>query len=85
VDIFGVTIQNGDAGNTPGGGILNAGMLTLTDSTVSGNTVDVSDGGGISSYCSPEWEDSCVKRPFTRETLHALTESWKYTNTPQCS
>ena len=37
VEIFGVTIRNGDAGNDPGGGgILNNGVMTLTKSTVSG-------------------------------------------------
>ena len=46
-DISGVTIQNGDVGCCVyfGGGISNAGTLTLTNSTVSGNYS--SGGGGI--------------------------------------
>lgn len=48
VEISGVTIRNGDGGNDPGGGgILNDGTVTLTNSRVSGNTVDVAAGGGI--------------------------------------
>src|SRR4029450_5628933 len=45
VNINGVTIRNGGTG-VNGGGIFNAGTLTLTNSTVSGNTAG-DDGGGI--------------------------------------
>jgi hypothetical protein len=45
VEIFGVTIQNGYI-DSFGGGIRNDADLSLTDSTVSGNTADY--GGGIS-------------------------------------
>jgi hypothetical protein len=45
VSISGVTIRNGGTGGV-GGGIFNAGTLTLTNSTVSGNNAD-GDGGGI--------------------------------------
>ena len=44
VDISDVTVQNGDTSR--GGGILNNGTLTLTHSTVSGNSVGFF-GGGI--------------------------------------
>jgi hypothetical protein len=45
VNISGVTIRNGGTGGG-GGGIFNAGTLTLTNSTVSGNAAG-EDGGGI--------------------------------------
>ena len=46
VDISGVTIQNGAAGNLDGGGILNLrGSMTLTDVTVSSNSAAAA--GGI--------------------------------------
>jgi len=45
VNISGVTIRNGGAGDI-GGGVFNAGTLTLTNSTVSGNNAD-ENGGGI--------------------------------------
>ena len=44
VDISGLTMMNGNS-NDDGGSILNAGILTLTNSTVSGNTAI--EGGGI--------------------------------------
>ena len=44
VNISGVTIRNGGTGGR-GGGIFNVGILTLTNSTVSGN--NAGDGGGI--------------------------------------
>ncbi|MDO8616726.1 MAG: right-handed parallel beta-helix repeat-containing protein [Dehalococcoidia bacterium] len=48
VSISGVTIRNGNtAGFAGGGGILNSGTLTLTNSTVSGNSANYSYGGGI--------------------------------------
>jgi hypothetical protein len=51
VSISGVTIRNGGTGNSVadtggGGGIFNAGTLTLSNSTVSGNNA-TNDGGGI--------------------------------------
>jgi hypothetical protein len=48
VTISGMTISNGNAVGDFGGGILNDddGNLTVTDSTISGNTADL-DGGGI--------------------------------------
>ncbi|HEV3203504.1 MAG TPA: hypothetical protein VGY77_03935, partial [Gemmataceae bacterium] len=45
VTISGLTISNGNALTGEGGGIYNAGTLTLTDSTLSGN--DAYRGGGI--------------------------------------
>ena len=45
VNISGVTIRNGGTGGR-GGGIFNVGILTLTNSTVSGN--NAGDGGGAS-------------------------------------
>src|SRR5262245_58771123 len=48
VDISGLTIADGSVGIAFGGGILNAGTLTVTDSTLSGNSVRVGgQGGGI--------------------------------------
>src|SRR5262249_60219394 len=48
VDISGLTIADGSVGIAFGGGILNAGTLTVTDSTLSGNSVGVGgQGGGI--------------------------------------
>ncbi len=46
--ITGVTIEDGNPGGGNGGGILNCGTLTLTDSFVSNNTATIS-GGGIES------------------------------------
>jgi len=45
VTISGVTIQNGSAG--AGGGILNSGTLMLSNSTLSGNSTNGDNGGGI--------------------------------------
>jgi hypothetical protein len=47
VTISGITISNGNVPSDSGGGILNAdaGTVTVTDSTISGNTAD--NGGGI--------------------------------------
>ena len=47
VQISGVTIQNGSVTALGGGGIINLGTLTLTDSAVSGNTATGVYGGGI--------------------------------------
>jgi CSLREA domain-containing protein len=56
VNISGVTIHNGGTDGSGGGGIFNAGTLTLSTSTVSGNNAtnnggsiddDAGDGGGI--------------------------------------
>ena len=41
-----LTVSGGNPGNSPGGGILNAGTLNLANSTVAGNTT-AADGGGI--------------------------------------
>jgi uncharacterized repeat protein (TIGR02543 family) len=56
--ISGLTIENGYATQSPsnvggatGGGILNEGTLTVTDSTVSNNSAVY--GGGISNVCNP--------------------------------
>jgi hypothetical protein len=46
VSLSGVTIRNGQ--QQIGGGIHNTGILTLTNSTVSGNSAAIDDGGGIS-------------------------------------
>ena len=46
VAISGVAVQNGNT-TGDGGGISNFGTLTLTDSTVSGNTATFTVGGGI--------------------------------------
>ena len=45
-DISGVTVQDGNPSGGNGGGILDCGTMTLTDSTVSGNNATTS-GGGI--------------------------------------
>jgi hypothetical protein len=45
VDISGMTIANGRVTNANGGGILNSGMLTVTNSTLSGNSAE--GGGGL--------------------------------------
>jgi hypothetical protein len=46
--LSGLTISNGSApGNVGGGGILNNGTLTLSNSTLSGNATANGDGGGI--------------------------------------
>ncbi len=48
VTISGLTISNGKVNNAAGGGILNAGTLTLNNLAVSGNTADLSgNGAGI--------------------------------------
>lgn len=47
VSLSGVTIANGFASVTGGGGILNSGTMTLTDSTVFRNAASVVEGGGI--------------------------------------
>ncbi|MDO8616725.1 MAG: choice-of-anchor Q domain-containing protein [Dehalococcoidia bacterium] len=57
VSISGVTIQNGSGGE--GGGIYNVGTLTLTNSTVSGNTAP-SNGGGIYNYSTLTLTNSTV-------------------------
>ena len=46
IAISGVTVQNGNTSDG-GGGIYNTGTLTLTNSTVSGNTPGLGGGGGI--------------------------------------
>jgi len=46
VEITGITFSGGDT-TLAGGGIHNAGTLTLTNSSVSGNTATLSAGGGI--------------------------------------
>jgi hypothetical protein len=45
--ISGLTIANGNAPGTNGGGIYNTATLTLTNSSVIGNGADFSNGGGI--------------------------------------
>ncbi len=50
VEVAGVTIRNGQGGNDQGGGIFNNGTMTLTNSTVCDNAVNIADGGGISNY-----------------------------------
>ena len=45
IAISGLTIANGSVTNANGGGILNTGVLTITNSTISGNQAD--NGGGI--------------------------------------
>ena len=57
VSISGVTIQNGSGGE--GGGIYNIGTLTLTNSTVSGNTAGAN-GGGIYNYSTMTITNSTV-------------------------
>ena len=49
VSIDGVTIRDGNAaaGGAGGGIIIRNGTLTVTNSTITGNTVDNNDGGGI--------------------------------------
>lgn len=47
VTFIGLTITGGNNGAGPSAGILNAGTLTLTNSTVSGNYAPNGDGGGI--------------------------------------
>jgi CSLREA domain-containing protein len=49
VSISGVTIRNGGRITSDGGGIFNVGTLTLTNSTVSGNSAG-EDGGGIFNF-----------------------------------
>jgi hypothetical protein len=46
VTISGITIQNGSTGSS-GGGINNAGSLTVRDCTITGNSAGASFGGGI--------------------------------------
>ena len=53
VELISLTITGGNASNSSGGGIYNGGTLTLTNSTVSGNTAsnyDYGGGGGIYNY-----------------------------------
>jgi mucin-19 len=51
VILSGMTIAGGDAGSANGGGVCNGGTLTLTDCTVSGNSVtEASTGGGGGIY-----------------------------------
>ncbi len=49
VSISGLTVEQGKSPMTaPGGGIVNAGTLTVTNSTLSGNSAPLGDGGAIS-------------------------------------
>jgi hypothetical protein len=50
VTISGLTITNGNAGGAYYGGNLNEGTLTITNSTLSGNSTTYGYGGGIYSY-----------------------------------
>jgi hypothetical protein len=52
VDISGMTIANGLVATGSGGGILNAGTLTVTSSTLSGNSARIGPGGGIWNFAS---------------------------------
>jgi hypothetical protein len=48
VNIIGLTVANGHVVSTGGGGLFNAGTLTITNSTLSGNAaIGVNAGGGI--------------------------------------
>jgi hypothetical protein len=47
--LSGLTVTGGDTSG-PGGGIFNSGTLTVTDTTISGNTSSLSDGGGGGIY-----------------------------------
>jgi Bacterial Ig-like domain (group 3) len=60
VGISGLTLENGAALN--GGGIFNSGIMTLTDSTVSGNSApgNLGGGGGIENNGSMTLTDSTV-------------------------
>ena len=49
VAISGVAVQNGNP-SSDGGGIYNKGTMTLTNSTVSGNTANANFGGGIRNF-----------------------------------
>jgi hypothetical protein len=51
VAISGLTIADGEVSSGDGGGILNAGTLTVTDATISGNSASV-EGGGIDNELS---------------------------------
>jgi hypothetical protein len=57
--VTGLTIAGGQS-NHSSGGIKNSGMLTLTDSTVSGNSSLYGAGGGIGNYGSLTLTDSTV-------------------------
>ncbi len=61
VNIYGVTILNGNPGSASGGGILNAGgNLTVDDSIIRGNTVTDWTGGGIYSNAALTVTNSTV-------------------------
>ena len=47
VRMSGLTIANGNAGASEGGGILNSGTLSLTSCVINGNSAGNSNGGGI--------------------------------------
>jgi len=53
-----LTIENGDAGTADGGGIANSGTLTLSDTTISGNSAGA--GGGIDNVGTVTISDSTV-------------------------
>jgi hypothetical protein len=64
VSILGLTIADGWATGSGGGGILNAGTLTFADSTLSGNAATGTFGGGILNYGALAVTDSTLSTNF---------------------
>ena len=68
VSISGITISNGNAANSLGGGILNFGTLTISGSTISGNRAGF--GGGV---FSDTFLSSTQKSTITNSTISGNT------------
>ena len=67
------------SGSTPhGGGIINSGTLTLTNSTVSGNTAGLSDGGGIFNSGTLTLTNSTVSGNRFERPPAAPSERWRH-------
>lgn len=86
--IEGVTIRNGYVFNTAGGGILNAGTLTVSNSVITGN--EAAKGGGIASVGALTVTSTVIslnRAPlegggiYGYETSLTLTDCWLSANT----
>ena len=78
VDITGVAVRNGNPGDASGGGIFNdkGGTLTLTDSTVAGNSAATLD-GGISNNGELDIRDSNISTGTTKPRAVAASPTRK--------
>ena len=79
VNISGVTIRNGRRQN--GAGILNRGALTLTNSTVTGNTATDFGGGGIFNFTTVTLINSTVSGNIADESGGGISNNGALTLT----